>query len=335
MNTQAQSTAQGESTSQASPAASPPPVLAVTLAGLPLKNPVLVASGTYGYGQEYAALHDPTRLGGVILKALTMKPRAGNPPNRIYETPSGMLNSIGLQNVGIDDFFAKKEPDCRRLMEAGTQVLANLAAQTLEEFEELVDRLEATPSVAGYELNVSCPNVKKGGQQFGTDCALLGDLVRTVRRRTRRPLLVKLAPQVTDIVQMARTAVDAGGDGLSLINTFPAMAIDAERRRPRLATVTGGLSGPAIKPIALRMVYHVHRAMPNVPILAMGGIMTGLDAVEFLLAGATAVATGTANFVDPQAPVRVIAEIEDYCRRHGVASVRELTGALQVPDERS
>jgi len=312
------------------PAASLTP-LATSFAGLALKNPVFVASGTYGYGSEYAALHDPTRLGGIVLKALTMKPRVGNPPNRIYETPSGMLNSIGLQNVGIEDFFAKKEADCRRLMDAGTQVLANLAAQTVEEFEELVDRLEATSGVAAYELNVSCPNVKKGGQQFGTDCPMLAGLVKAVRARTKRPLIVKLAPQVTDIVLMARTAIDAGGDALSLINTFPAMAIDAERRRPRLATVTGGLSGPAIKPIALRMVFHVHQALPNVPLLAMGGIMSGIDAVEFLLAGATAVATGTANFVDPQAPVRVIDEMAAYCARHNVASVASLTGALELP----
>lgn len=319
-----------ETTPGAAADSAPAVDLSVSLAGIALKNPVLVASGTFGYGTEYGRLFDPAALGGVILKALTMAPRVGNAPNRIYETPSGMLNSIGLQNVGIDEFFAKKEAECRRLVAAGTAVLANLAAQTLDEFEQLVDRLEESPAVTAYELNVSCPNVKKGGQQFGTDCALMSELIRTVRRRTKRPLLVKLAPQVTDIVLMARTAIDTGGDGLSLINTFPAMAIDAERRRPRLSTVTGGLSGPAIKPIALRMVYHVHQALPTVPILAMGGVMDATDAVEFMLAGATAVATGTANFVDPMAAPRVVDGLTDYCRRHRMPRVASLTGALEV-----
>ncbi len=302
----------------------------VQLGPLELKNPVTTASGTFGYGTEYRQLYDPTHLGGVFLKALTMAPRPGNKPWRIYETPSGMLNSIGLQNVGIEEFFAKKEPFCRELAAKGTAVFANLAAQTVEEFQQLVERLEETDCIAAYELNVSCPNVKRGGCQFGTDPALLRELVSSVRPGTKRPLIVKLAPQVTDIAAMARVSVEAGADIISLINTFPAMAIDAEKRRPILATVTGGLSGPAVKPIALRMVHAVRQAV-DVPIVGMGGIMTWKDAAEFLLAGASAVAVGTANFVHPPSPLEILAGLEEYCRRHGFARVSELTGALELP----
>ncbi len=302
----------------------------VTLGPLKLKNPVMTASGTFGYGTEYRELYDPAILGGVFLKALTMAPRPGNKPWRIYETPSGMLNSIGLQNVGIEEFFEKKEPFCRELAGKGTAMCANLAAQTVEEFQQLVERLETTDCIAAYELNVSCPNVKKGGCQFGTDPTLLRELVAAVRPGTKRPLIVKLAPQVTDVAEMARISVDAGADIISLINTFPAMAIDAEKRRPILATVTGGLSGPAIKPIALRMVYAVRQAV-DVPIIGMGGIMNWKDAAEFLLAGASAVAVGTANFVHPTTPVEVLEGLQDYCRRHRYARVSDLTGALELP----
>jgi len=303
---------------------------AVAVGSLKLKNAVLTASGTFGYGVEYNDVYDPAVLGGVMLKALSMKPRAGNPPTRIYETPSGMLNSIGLQNVGIEDFFTKKEADCARLRSRGVGVIANLAGSTVEEFCQLLARLDASPHVDAYEINVSCPNVKEGGCQFGQSEAALAELAREIRPLTARPLIIKLSPQVSDIVRMARICADAGADAVSLINTFPAMAIDAERRRPVLATVTGGLSGPAIKPVALRMVHAVHRAV-GIPIIGMGGIMTPADAVEFLLAGASAIAVGTANFVDPLAPVAIISGLEDYCRRHGFDAVAKLTGALEIP----
>lgn len=304
--------------------------MAVEAGPLKLKNPLMTASGTFGYGSEYDNLYDPSVLGGIFLKALTMAPRPGNRPWRIYETPSGMLNSIGLQNVGIDEYFEKKEPFCRELAAKGTAICANLAAQTVGEFQQLVERLEETPTIAAYELNVSCPNVKKGGCQFGTDEALLRELVSSVRPGTKRPLIVKLAPQVTDIVRMAQVSVDAGADIVSLVNTFPAMAIDAEKRQPILATVTGGLSGPAIKPIALRMVHAVRQAV-GVPLIGMGGIMTWKDAVEFMLAGASAIAVGTANFVHPTAALEILEGMEDYCHRHGFARVADLTGALQLP----
>jgi dihydroorotate dehydrogenase (NAD+) catalytic subunit len=304
--------------------------LSVRLGSIQLKNPLLTASGTFGYGAEYQRLYSPSILGGITLKALTMNPRVGNQPNRIYETPSGMLNSIGLQNVGIESYFTEKEPFCAELAAEGVVILANLAGQTIEEFEQLVDRLEKSEPLAGYELNVSCPNVKKGGSAFGTDPSILKELVERVRMRTKRPLLVKLAPQVTSIVQMAEVSVAAGADALSLINTIPAMAIDARKRQPILATVTGGLSGPAIKPVALRMIYEVHKVMPDIPILGMGGIMTSTDVLEFLLAGASAVSLGTVNFVDPAAPQTILRELQEYLETEGIDKISELTGALKI-----
>ncbi len=303
--------------------------LSVKLGSLRLKNPVTVASGTFGYGTEYAHVFDSTLLGGVFLKALTMNPRPGNPPNRICETSSGMLNSIGLQNVGIDRFFSEKEPNCQRIASAGVTIFANLAGQTIEEFEQLIDHLETTTAVHAYELNVSCPNVNKGGCQFGQDQTLLRELVIATRKLTQRPIIVKLSPQVTDIAAMGVLCERAGADALSLINTFPAMAIDAQSRRPVLNTIAGGLSGPAIKPIALRMVYQTAQAV-SIPIIGMGGIMNATDAIEFLLAGASAISSGTANFVNPNAPVEILRGLEAYCIEHCVDRVEQLIGGLQV-----
>jgi dihydroorotate dehydrogenase (NAD+) catalytic subunit len=302
------------------------PNLTVDIGGLDLKNPVMTASGTFGYGEEFADYLDLNSLGGIITKGLSLKPRAGNPTPRIVETCGGMLNAIGLQNVGIDEFIAKKAPYYRTI---DTRVIANFFGTTVEEYAELAARLDAIPEVAGVEVNISCPNVKQGGIVFGTDPAAAFAVVEAVREKTLKPVIVKLSPNVTDIVAMARACVDAGADALSVINTITGMAIDLKSRRPVLANITGGLSGPAIKPIALRMVWQVAKAV-DVPVIGIGGIMTATDALEFLLAGATAVQVGTASFLDPGAAGRIVREMEQYLVDNDIADVRELIGALKV-----
>lgn len=300
--------------------------LSVELAGLRLRNPVMTASGTFASGREYADFVDLSRLGGVVTKGVSHEPWAGNDSPRIAETASGMLNSIGLQNPGVEAFCAK---DLAWLATQDVPVIVNVSGHSVEEYVRVVERLEAEPVVSAYEVNVSCPNVDEGGMAFGTACAPAAAVTRAVRAATQRPVIVKLSPNVTDVVEIARAVVDAGADGLALINTLLGMAIDAESRRPKLARTVGGLSGPAIKPVALRMVWQVANAL-DVPIVGMGGVMCAEDAVEFLLAGATAVAVGTANFVDPTVTMRVVDGLAEYCARHGVARVRDLVGALEA-----
>jgi dihydroorotate dehydrogenase (NAD+) catalytic subunit len=302
------------------------PNCTVNIGGIELKNPVMTASGTFGYGQEFAEYLDLNSLGGIITKGLSLKPRAGNPTPRIVETCGGMLNAIGLQNVGIEDFIAKKVLYYRTL---DTKVVANFFGTTVEEYAELAGQLDAIPEVAGVEVNISCPNVKQGGIVFGTDPGAAAAVVEAVREKTIKPVIVKLSPNVTDIVVMARACEDAGADALSVINTITAMAIDLKTRRPILANITGGLSGPAIKPIALRMVWQVSKAV-EIPIIGIGGIMTATDALEFLLAGATAVQVGTASFLDPGAAGRIVREMEQYLVDNEIADVREMIGALRV-----
>lgn len=300
----------------------------VTVAGLDLKNPVVAASGTFASGRELSEFVDLDRLGAIVTKGVSAKPWAGNASPRIAETASGMLNSIGLQNPGVEEFATR---DLVWLAEnaALTPVLVNVSGHSLGEYERVIRRLESEPRVDGYEVNISCPNVDAGGMAFGIDCVSAAAVVRACRAATQRPLIVKLSPNVTDITEIARAVEAEGADAVSLINTLLGMGIDAETRRPKLARVVGGLSGPAIKPVALRMVWEVAKAV-EVPVIGMGGIVEGADAVEFLLAGATAVAIGTANFIDPTATMRVIDGIAEYCRRHDVGSVKDLTGALET-----
>ena len=295
-----------------------------------MKNPVMTASGTFGYGSEFTRFFDLNALGAIIVKTVTMQRRQGNPPPRIVETPGGMLNSIGLQNVGIDGFLRDKLPFLRSLR---TPLLVNIAGKSVEEFAGLAKRLSDAEGVAGIELNISCPNVA-GGLDFGTDPRLTYEVVRAVRQTTSLPVIPKLSPNVTDITVIARAAADAGADALSLINTILGMAIDLRRRKPKLPGATGGLSGPAIRPIALRMVWEVAQAV-TLPIIGIGGIMTGDDAVEFLLAGASAVQVGTANFLDPSAPLKVLAGIESYLARHGFDSVSAIAGAALPRGEKA
>jgi dihydroorotate dehydrogenase (NAD+) catalytic subunit len=300
--------------------------LTVRIGGLTLKNPVITASGTFGYGTEFSGYFDAGRLGGIITKTVTLEPREGNPMPRIAETPAGMLNSIGLANVGAERFLAEKLP---RLETLETVVFVNVAGNTVEEYARVVRMVESHPAVDAIEVNVSCPNVEKGGLAFGTDARATEAVTAAVRGSTKKPVIVKLTPNVTDIAEIARAAVSAGADGLSLINTVLGMAVDVETRKPLIARCTAGLSGPAIKPIALAKVYQVSKAV-SVPLIGIGGIMTGNDAVEFLLAGATAVQTGTLQFIEPDGPLRVLAGIEQYCERHRVASVRELIGGMRA-----
>ena len=302
------------------------PDLSVDFAGIKLKNPVLTASGTFGYGEEFADIIDLNRLGGVIVKGISLRPISGNPPPRIWETPSGMLNAIGLENPGVDVFLSEKLPYLRQY---DTAVIVNIFGYSLEDYVAVTERLDGVPGVAGLEVNISCPNVKAGGIVFGTNVKASFELLSALRRRTKLPLIAKLSPNVTDITEFARAAADAGCDGLSLINTLLGMAIDVRSRRPRLANCTGGLSGPAIRPVAVRMVWQAAQAV-RLPIIGMGGIMTAEDALEFVLAGATAVAVGTANFVNPAATLDVISGLETFLAREGVASLRELTGQVRM-----
>ena len=300
------------------------PILEVTIAGVTLKNPIMTASGTFGYGVEFASLMDLNRLGGIVVKGLSLTPSPGNPPPRIVETPSGMLNAIGLENVGIDAFISEKLP---ALSGVSTPIFANIYGETMEAYADLAGRLADIEAVAGIEINISCPNVDAGGIAFGVDPLSAAKVVSKVRRRTSRPVMVKLSPNVTDIVTMARAVVDAGADAVSLINTITGMAIDVETRRPILANVTGGLSGPAIRPVALRMVWQVAAAI-DVPVIGMGGIMAAEDALAFLIAGATAVQVGTANFVDPTVTLGIIDGVEAYLKNRQINDVNELVGSL-------
>lgn len=302
------------------------PNLAVEIAGIKLKNPVMPASGTFGYGEEYAPYLDLERLGAIVTKGLSLRPKAGNPTPRIAETSSGMLNAIGLQNVGVDDFIKFKLPFLR---EINTPVIVNFFGNTLDEYGEVAARLAEIPEVAGLELNISCPNVKQGGIVFGTDPKAAVEVVSLVRRRSSKPLIVKLTPNVTDITLVAKAVEEAGADALCCINTLTGMAIDVKSRKPLLANITGGLSGPAIRPVAVRMVYQVARAV-DIPVIGVGGIVHGVDALEFLIAGATAVQVGTANFVDPRAMLNVIEEIEAFCVAEGIEDLRKLIGSIQA-----
>jgi len=301
--------------------------LRVTIGSLELRNPVVTASGTFASGREFADFVDLSRLGAIVTKGVSFEPWAGNASPRIAETASGMLNSIGLQNPGVEAFIAK---DLAWLAEKAptTPVIVNVSGHTAEEYVRVIERLERESSVAGYEVNISCPNVDAGGMAFGTDCVATAQVTAACRAATKRTLIVKLSPNVSDIASIALGVESAGADAVSLINTLLGMAIDATTRKPKLARIVGGLSGPAIKPVALRMVWQVAGAV-SIPVIGMGGIMDSTDAAEFLLAGATAVAVGTANFVDPTATVRVVDGLTEYCRRHGVRRVAELVGALE------
>jgi len=294
--------------------------------GLLLQNPVMTASGTFSYGLEYAKVFDIQRLGAIVCKTTTLKPRAGNPQPRTAETPAGMLNSIGLQNIGIDALIRDLAPTWARWR---VPVIVSILGATPQEYAEAASRLEGVAGVSGLELNVSSPNARRGGMQFGQEPEAVAEVTRAVRRATTLPIIVKLTPNVTDIVAVARGAVEAGADALCLINTLQAMAIDVWNRRPALASVFGGLSGPAIKPVALRMVYQVAGAV-DVPVIGCGGIMSGLDAVEYLMAGASAVQVGTATFTNPRAPLEVLEGLEGFMREQGMEDVRELVGSARV-----
>ncbi|HLE21177.1 MAG TPA: dihydroorotate dehydrogenase [Vicinamibacteria bacterium] len=302
------------------------PDLSVEISGLSLTTPLIAASGTFGYGTEYRDVVDYSALGAIVVKGLYLNPRPGCPPPRIWETPSGMLNAIGLQEIGVARFIEEKLPELRGL---GPAILVNICGSTLEEYGELARILNDVEGVSGIEINISCPNVKEGGILFGCDPDLAARVTEIVRAGTRLPVIPKLSPNVTDIAAVARRVESAGADALSLINTIPAMAIDVETRRPRLANVVGGLSGPAIRPIAVRLVYQTAQAV-KIPVIGMGGIATAADALEFIIAGARAVQIGTMNFVDPSVWSRTLAGLEDYCRRHRLSSISELTGTLRA-----
>jgi dihydroorotate dehydrogenase (NAD+) catalytic subunit len=304
------------------------PDMKVKLVGLELTNPVIAASGTFGYGIEFEEIVSLERLGGFVTKGISLEPMAGHAAPRIVQTAAGMLNAIGLQNVGVEEFVRRKLPPMKRYPHC--KVIVNVFGYTVGEYIGVIERLNEAEGIAAYELNVSCPNVHAGGMAFGADSGSLEYLVSRAKAVSMRPLIVKLSPNVTSIAHMSRIAEGAGADALSLANTFLAMSIDAEERRPRLSNITGGLSGPAIKPIALRMVYEASGAV-SIPIIGMGGIVTVADAVEFMLAGATAVQVGTASYADPRATERLAKGLESWCKSHDVMQVSSLTGALEVP----
>jgi dihydroorotate dehydrogenase (NAD+) catalytic subunit len=307
-----------------------PPDLGVHIGSLLLANPVMTASGTFGYASEFADLVPLAHLGAVVVKGISLKPRAGNPPPRIVETSCGMLNAIGLENVGIKRFIAEKMPFLRT---CGCRIIVNILGDSIEEYVLLAEQLSQVAGLDALEINISCPNVKKGGVAFGTVPEMAATVTKAVKAVSSLPIIVKLSPNVTDIVSMARAVEAAGADALSLINTLIGMAIDIQTRRPKLANVIGGLSGPAIKPVALRMVWQVASAV-NIPVIGIGGIGTAEDAIEFLLAGATAIQVGTANFYNPAATQAIINGIEDYLRQSGESSVSALIGALRLEAER-
>lgn len=300
--------------------------LSVSLGPLALANPVLTASGTFGYAAEFAHLVTLNRLGGVVVKGISLVPRPGNPPPRVVETPCGMLNAIGLENVGVQRFISEKMPFLRT---CGCRVIVNILGDSIEEYAALTEALSGVPGIDALEINISCPNVKKGGVAFGTVPEMAAAVTKAVKQATDLPVIVKLSPNVTDIAAMARAVAAAGADAISLINTLIGMAIDARTRRPKLANVIGGLSGPAIKPVALRMVWQVASAV-TIPVIGIGGIGTAEDAIEFFLAGATAIQVGTANFYNPAATGQIITGIEDYLRQQGESSVRAIVGTLRL-----
>jgi len=304
----------------------PRPNLAVEIAGIKMKNPVMPASGTFGYGEEYAHYFDLGRLGAIVTKGLSLRPKAGNPTPRIAETTSGMLNAIGLQNVGIEAFLADKVSFYKNF---DTPVIANFFGNTLEEYGEVAQRLSDIPEIAAVELNISCPNVKQGGIVFGTDPQAAAQVVTLVRKALSKPLIVKLTPNVTDITVIARAAEDAGADAISCINTLTGMAVDVRTRRPQIANRTGGLSGPAIRPVAVRMVHQVVQAV-KIPVIGIGGITCARDALEFLIVGAKAVQVGTANFIDPGVMPAIVEGIEAFCLEEGIVDINDLIGSLQV-----
>src|ERR1700686_5098505 len=301
------------------------PDLKVSFAGIELKNPVIAASGTFAYGVEFEDVVHLNQLGGFVVKGLSREPIIGNPPPRLYETAAGMLNAIGLQNIGARAFIDEKLPKLREIKDI--VVIANVFGYTREDYERTIEILNEGEGIAAYELNVSCPNTTAGGMQFGSDPRSLDEVVATARHYSQRPLIVKLSPNVTSIAQMAYVAQEAGADAVSLVNTFVAMAIDAETRKPRIANITAGLSGPAIKPIALRMVYDASKAL-KIPVIGIGGISTAVDIVEFMLAGATAVQIGTASYWDPVATEKIAGELENWCVEHSLQRVAELTGSM-------
>lgn len=300
--------------------------LRVKLKDIELKNPVMTASGTFGFGVEFSDFIDLNRLGGYIVKGTTLHHREGNPYPRMAETPSGMLNAVGLQNKGVDNFVENIYP---KLTKFSSAAFVNVSGSTIEDYVACAEKLNDLEHIPGIELNISCPNVKEGGMAFGTDCDSAAEVVAAVRRAYKKHLMVKLSPNVTDIVAIAKAVEAAGADSISLINTLMGMAVDAETRKPLLSTVTGGLSGPAVKPVALRMVWQVSQAV-DVPIIGLGGIMNATDAIEFILAGASAVQIGTANFIDPAITVKIVEGIEEYLDRHNIDSVSELVGALEI-----
>ncbi|MCU1286346.1 MAG: dihydroorotate oxidase catalytic subunit [Acidobacteriales bacterium] len=299
----------------------------VSFAGLRFKNPVIAASGTFGYGVEFEDIVSLDRLGGFVVKGLSREPMPGNPPPRMFETSAGMLNSIGLQNIGARAFIDEKLPILQK--KKNIEVIANVFGYTTKDYEETIKILNEGEGIAAYELNVSCPNTRHGGIAFGADPTLLEEVVYCAKNVSRRPLIVKLSPNVTSIPRMARAAESAGADAISLVNTFVAMAIDAETRKPRISNIVAGLSGPAIKPIALRMVYEAAHSV-DIPVIGMGGITTGQDVIEFMLAGAAAVQVGTANYFDPCATERIVSDVERWCIEHRVKAINDLTGALET-----
>jgi dihydroorotate dehydrogenase (NAD+) catalytic subunit len=302
------------------------PDMSVDIAGIKLRNPVMPASGTFGYGEEYTPFLDMEKIGAIVTKGLSLKPKAGNPTPRIAETVSGMLNAIGLQNVGIDAFIQHKMPFLRTV---NTPVIANFFGNTLEEYGEVAKRLNDIPEIAAGELNISCPNVKQGGIVFGTDPKAASEVVALVRKNLQKPLIVKLTPNVTDITVVARAVEEAGADAIACINTLTGMSVDVNTRKPRIANRTGGLSGPAIRPVAVRMVHQVVQTV-SVPVIGIGGIVKAMDALEFLIVGAKAVQVGTANFVDPTAMISIIEGIEDFLIEEGIDDIHDLIGSLKL-----
>jgi dihydroorotate dehydrogenase (NAD+) catalytic subunit len=302
------------------------PDLKIEIGGLQLQNPVMTASGTFGYAREFERFVNLNNLGAIIVKGLSLEPTKGNPPPRIVETPCGMLNAIGLENVGIEAFLKDKLPFLQSL---APPVIVNIYGRLEEEYVRLASRIEEVESIAGIEVNVSCPNVKAGGMVFGVDAGAAFSVVRAVRKQTTKPLIVKLSPNVTDIAQIARAVEEAGADGISLINTITAMMVDIETRRPRLANVTGGLSGPAVKPVALRMVWQVAQAV-TVPVIGIGGIMSAADALEFMIVGASAVQVGTANFINPRATIDIIAGIKKFLSERNIPRISDVIGTLET-----
>lgn len=300
--------------------------LAVKIGGLQMQNPVMTASGTFGYGEEYADFIDISRIGAIIVKGTTLAHREGNPYPRMAETPSGMLNCVGLQNKGVDYFVENIYPRIRKVQ---TNMIVNVSGACVEDYVATAEKINELEDIPAIELNISCPNVKQGGMAFGTTCAGAESVVSAVRKAYKKTLIVKLSPNVTSIADIAMAAEAAGADSVSLINTLMGMAIDAEKMRPVLSTVTGGLSGPCVKPVALRMVWQVAKAV-KIPVVGLGGIMNATDAVEFFLAGASAIEIGTANFIDPTVSLKVVEGINDYLERHGCKSVKEIIGALKV-----